>query len=126
MRKQKKQGSQVRGVPQSQNSEKSQRNRFFRIWLPVIVVVVLSFYVLMFDPPRPVGQPIPGTTKEIRQAQLGESTGNAYTVLLDDGRTVTIEGSLMDSLKAGRRVLVQENTTLIFKRKFFSFVKYLK
>ncbi len=80
----------------------------------------------MFDPPRPVGQPIPGTSRDSKQAQLGESIGNAYMVVLDDGRMVTIEGSLMESLKAGRRVLVQENITLIFKRKYFSFVRYLE
>jgi len=32
----------------------------------------------------------------------------------------------MGSLEAGRRVLVQENITLIFKRKYFSFVRYLE
>jgi hypothetical protein len=80
----------------------------------------------MFDPSRPVGQPLPGTSRGgSQQAQLGETGGHAYRVALDDGRVVTIEGSLMESLKAGRRVLVQENTTLIFKRQFFSFVRYL-
>jgi len=96
------------------------------VWLPVIILVILSFYVLVFDPPRPVGQPIPGTSRDSKQARLGDSDGNAYMVVLDDGRMVTIEGSLMKSLKAGRRVLVQENTTRIFKRNYFSFVRYLE
>ncbi len=87
---------------------------------------MLIFYVLVLDPPRPVGQPIPGTSRDSEQARLGESSGNADMVVLDDGRTVTIEGSMMGSLKAGRRVLVQENITLIFKRKYFSFVRYLE
>ena len=87
---------------------------------------MLFFYVLVFDPSRPVGQPIPGTSRDSEQARLGESNGNAYMVVLDDGRMVTIEGSLMESLKAGRRVLVQENITLIFKRKHFSFLRYLE
>jgi hypothetical protein len=123
--KQKKRVSKDKGSSQYQDSEK-QGHRFLYVWLPVIVVVVLSFYVLMFDPSRPVGQPIPGTARDTQQAQLGESNGNAYRVVLDDGRMVTIEGSLMASLKAGRRVLVQENKTLIFKRKYFSFVRYLE
>ena len=126
MRKQKKQGSKGKNLSQYRDSEKRQGHRFFFVWLPVIIVVVLSFYVLMFDPPRPVGQPIPGTSRDSKQAQLGESIGNAYMVVLDDGRMVTIDGSLMESLKAGRRVLVQENITLIFKRKYFSFVRYLE
>lgn len=126
VRKQKKQASKGESYSQYRDSEKRQGRRFFFVWLPIIIVVILSFYVLMFDPPRPVGQPIQGTSGDRKQSQVGESNNNAYMVILDDGRMVTIEGSLMESLKAGRRVLVQENITLIFKRKFFSFVRYLK
>jgi len=81
---------------------------------------------MVLDHPRPVGQPIPGTSKSGEQARLGEPTGKADMVVLDDGRTVAIEGSLMVPPDAGRRVLVQENKTLIFKRKYFSFVRYLE
>jgi hypothetical protein len=87
---------------------------------------VLFFYVLVLDPPRPVGQPIPGISKESEQARLGETAGKAFMVVLDDGRIVKLDGMQMGSLEAGRRVLVQENITLIFKRKFFSFVRYLE
>jgi len=126
VRRQKKQKSRDTGPSQYRESKKRQGHRFFFLWLPVIIVVMLIFYVLVLDPPRPVGQPIPGTSRDSEQARLGESSGNADMVVLDDGRTVTIEGSMMGSLKAGRRVLVQENITLIFKRKYFSFVRYLE
>ena len=46
--------------------------------------------------------------------------------VLYDGRVVNLAGLQMGSLEAGRRVLVQENTTLIFKKKSFSFVRYLE
>jgi hypothetical protein len=69
---------------------------------------------------------IPGTSREVEKTQTGEAIGKAYTVVLDDGRIVKIDGSLMGSLEAGRRVLVQENITLIFQRKPFSFVRYLE
>lgn len=126
MTQQKKQRSKGKGPSQYRDSEKRQGRRFFFVWLPVIIVVLLFFYVLVLDPPRPVGQPTPGTSRESEQARLGESAGKAYMVVLDDGRTVTLDGSLMRSLEAGRRVLVQENITLIFKRKNFSFVRYLE
>jgi hypothetical protein len=126
VKQQKKQGSKGKGPSQYRDSEKRQGHRFFFVWLPVIIVVMLFFYVLVLDPPRPVGEPIPGTSRDSEQARLGESTGNAYMVVLDDGRVVTIEGSMMEHLKAGRRMLVQENITLIFKRKHFSFVRYLE
>lgn len=124
MSRQKKQGNKGKDPSKYRDSERRQGHRFFFVWLPVIIVLILLFYVLVFDPPRPVGQPIPGTSKKSEQAQLGETAGKAYMVVLDDGRTVKLEGSLMGSLEAGRRVLVQENITLIFKRKYFSFVRY--
>jgi hypothetical protein len=123
---QKKKGSRGKDSSQYRDPKKRQVRRFFFIWIPVIIVLVLFFYVLVLDPPRQVGQPIPGTSKGSEQARLGESAGKAYMVVLDDGRTVTPDGSLMGALDAGRRVLVQENITLIFKRKYFSFVRYIE
>jgi len=122
VRQRKKQGRKT----QYRDSQKRQGRRFLFVWLPIILIVILSLYILVLDPSRLVGQPIPGTSRGSGQARLGESNENAYMVDLDDGRTVTIDGSLMGSLKAGRRVLVQENITLIFKRKYFSFVRYLE
>jgi ABC-type microcin C transport system permease subunit YejB len=125
--RQKKQKSSVAVASQKQDSKKRQGRRFLMIWIPVIVIVLLIFYVVVMDPPRPVGQPIAGTSKEdSEKAKLGDSGGYAYMVALDDGRVVAIEGSMMGALKSGRRVLVQENVTLIFKRKHFSFVRYLE
>ena len=126
MSQQKKQESKDKGPSKYRDSDRRQGRRFLFVWLPVIIVLVLSFYALVFDPPRPVGQPISGISRESEQARFGETTAKAYMVLLDDGRLVKIAGSQMGSLEAGRRVLVQENMTLIFKTKSFSFVRYLE
>ncbi len=126
MSQQKKQGSKGKVPSNYRDPDRRKGRRFFFIWVPVIILVVLFFYVLVLDPPRPVGQPIPGISKESEQARLGETAGKAFMVVLDDGRIVKLDGMQMGSLEAGRRVLVQENITLIFKRKFFSFVRYLE
>lgn len=123
---QKKQASKVKGPSKYQNAERRQGQRFLFVWLPIIVVVLLFFYAFMFDPPRPVGQPVPGTSREGEQSRSGEVTGKTYMVVLDDGRMVKLDSLQMGSLEAGRRLLVQENVTLIFKRKSFSFVRYIK
>jgi len=123
---QKNQGSKGKGPSKYRDSERRQGRRFLFVWLPLIIVLVLFFYALVFDPPQPVGQPIPGTSRESEQARFGETTAKAYMVVLDDDRLVKIAGSQMGSLEAGRRVLVQENMTLIFKTKSFSFVRYLE
>ena len=123
---QKKQASKSKGPSKYQNAERRQGRRFLFVWLPIIIVIVLFFYASVFDPPRTVGQPVPGTSREGEQAGSGDVTSKTYTVVLDDGRMVKLDGSQMGSLEAGRRLLVQENVTLIFKRKSFSFVRYIK
>lgn len=121
-----KQASKGKGPSKYQDAERRQGRRFLFVWLPIIIVVLLFFYASVFDPPRTVGQPVPGTSRESEQARSGEATGKTYMVVLDDGRMVKLDGSQMGSLEAGRRLLVQENITLIFKRKSFSFVKYIE
>jgi hypothetical protein len=122
----KKQASKGKGPSKYQNAERIQGRRFLFVWLPIIMVVVLLFYASVFDPPRTVGQPVPGTLREGEQTGSGDATGKTYMVVLDDGRMVKLDSLQMGSLEAGRRLLVQENVTLIFKRKSFSFVRYIK
>ncbi len=124
---QKKQTGKNKGFSSKQhNSEKSQTRRFFFIWLPVIILVVLFFYVFVFDPPRPVGEPVPGTLREVGQAKSGEVREKTYSVVLDDGRKVKLDSFQMGSIESGKRLLVQENVSRIFKRKSFSFVRYIE
>ena len=126
MSQQKKQASKGKGPSKYHNAERRQGRRFLFVWLPIIIVVLLFFYASVFDPPRTIGQPVPGTLREGEQTGSGDATGKTYTVVLDDGRMVKLDSSQMGSLEAGRRLLVQENVTLLFKRTSFSFVRYIK
>jgi hypothetical protein len=122
----KKQTGKSKGPSKYHNPETRQGRRFLFVWLPIIIVVLLCFYALAFDPSRPFGQPVPGTFKEGEQARSGEDAGKAYPVVLDDGRIVKLEGAQMGPIEPGRRLLVQENVTRIFKRKSFTFVRYIE
>jgi hypothetical protein len=123
----KKQTGKNKGTSLKQhNLEKSQTRRFFFIWLPVIILVVLFFYVFVFDPPRPIGGPVPGTLKEVGQARSGEVSEKTYSVVLYDGRVVKLDSFQTGSIESGKRLLVQENVSSIFKRKSFSFVRYIE
>ncbi|HYA13679.1 MAG TPA: hypothetical protein VEF33_05000 [Syntrophales bacterium] len=124
--KQRRQGVKEKGSPKYQSADKSKGRRFLFVWLPIMVVVIVLFYALVFDPPRPFGQPIPGTSRASKQTFPGETAVKTYIVDLDDGRMVELDGLQMGLLEAGRRVLVQERISLIFKRKSFSFVRYLE
>jgi len=121
-----KQESKGKGPSKYRDADKRQGRRFLYFWVPIIIVVLVIFYALVLDPPQPLGQPIPGTSRVPEKTQSGEAIGKAYTVVLDDGRIVKLDGYQMGSIEVGRRVLVQESITLIFKRKSFSFVRYLE
>ena len=123
---QRRRGTKDKGSSKYRGADKSKGRRFLFVWLPIIVVVIILFYALVFDPPQPFGQPIPGTSRASEQTRPGETTGKTYIVDLDDGRMVELDGLQMGSLEAGRRVLVQERISLIFKRKSFSFVQYFE
>jgi hypothetical protein len=123
---QKKQASKGTGPAKYGTTERRRSRRFFFVWLPIIVIAVLFFYAFVFDPPKPFGQPIPGIAREGDQTRPGDITGNPFVVVLDDGRMVKLVEPQMGSLEANRRLLVQENVTLVFKRKSFSFVRYIE
>ena len=122
----KKQTGKSKDPSKYRDPESRQGRRFFFVWLPTIILVVLLFYAFVFDPPRPFGQPVPGTFKESEQARSGEDAGKAYSVVLDDGRIVKLEGTQIGPIEPGRRFLVQENVTSIFKRKSFTFLRYIE
>jgi len=124
--KHKKKTGTVKNLSKHQNVERRQGRRFFFLWVPIIIIVLLFFYAFVFDPPRSVGEPISGTVQEDGQERSSGVTEKIYSVVLDDGRIVKLDGFQMSSKESGKRLLVQENVSLLFKRKSFSFVKYIK
>jgi hypothetical protein len=106
-------------------AETRQTRRFLFLWLPTIVISLLVFYALAFDPARPVGPPVRGILSGSEGPPSDESAQKAYEVTLDDGRVIRLEDPHM-GLQRGRRVIVEESRTLIFKRKAFTFVRYLE
>jgi hypothetical protein len=111
-------------------SERRQSLRFFLIWGPVILLAIIFLYALVFDPERPVGSPLSGVVTGTGKSGSGESAPLTLFVALDDGRQVEAVatptvGSQLAAFTKGRRVLVQESTTTIFRRHHFAIVKPL-
>ena len=107
------------------HAEARQGRRFLFVWVPVIILVLAFFYALMFDPPRPAGPTLTGTIGGLEEGQRGRSV-ESVPVTLETGRSVEVPlPEIRGSLQKGRRILVQENETLIFKRRTYSFVRWL-
>jgi hypothetical protein len=111
-------------------SERRASIRFFLIWGPVILLAISFLYALVFDPERPVGAPLAGALMDAPQAGSGMQAPAKLFVALDDGRQVEAVstqtvGSQPVAFQKGRRVLVQESTTAIFRRAHFAVLKPL-
>jgi ribosomal protein S12 len=101
---------------------KEPSRRFLFVWAPIIIIVLLLFYGFVFDPPRPVGSALTGVIGATREPQSRESIRKICPVDLEDGRAVLADCSGTGFLQKGRKVLVQETRTLIFKRRDYSIV----
>lgn len=106
-------------------SRKEPPRRFLFVWVPIIIVTLLLFYGFVFDPPRPVGAPLAGAVGVTKEPQSKESIRKVCPVDLEGGGTVWADCDGTGFLEKGRRVLVQETRTLIFKRKDYSIVRTL-
>ncbi|OPY79353.1 MAG: hypothetical protein A4E65_01883 [Syntrophorhabdus sp. PtaU1.Bin153] len=106
-------------------SLKEPSRRFLFVWAPIIIIVLVLFYGFVFDPPRPVGPPLTGVVGTTDGQQSRESIRKICPVDLEGGGMVWADCSGTGFLEKGRKVLVQETRTLIFKRKDHSIVRTL-
>ncbi|OPY72472.1 MAG: hypothetical protein A4E63_01216 [Syntrophorhabdus sp. PtaU1.Bin050] len=111
--------------PKQKRSQKEPSRRFLFVWVPIIIVTLLLFYGFVFDPPRPVGASLAGVVGATKEPQPKESIRKVCPVDLEGGGTVWADCGSTGFLEKGRRVLVQETRTLIFKRRDYSIVRTL-
>jgi hypothetical protein len=82
-------------------------------------------YALSFDPMKPaLRMQIEGDIMEI-VASSGGVAQDAYRVRLSNGNIITVSGDEKKDISKGARVIVEENETLLFKRKLYSFVRFV-
>jgi hypothetical protein len=111
-------------------SERRASIRFFLIWGPVILLVIIALYALVFDPESPLGPPVTGVLAGADQQGSATQAPAKYSVVLDDSRQIEAAvtptlGTQSVAFTKGRRVLLQESTTTIFRRHHFVILKTL-
>ena len=106
-------------------SDKKRLRRFLFIYIPIIVITLGFIYASSFDPVKPASRmQIEGVILEI-VASSGGVAQDAYRVRLSNGNIITVSGDEKKGVSKGTRVLVEENETLIFKRKLYQFIRFV-
>ena len=105
-------------------SDKKRLRRFLFIYTPIIVITLGFIYASSFDPVKPSSRTqIEGVILGI-EASSGGVAQDAYRIKLSNGNIVTVSANeKKDLLSEGSRVLVEENETLLFKRKLYQFIQ---
>jgi hypothetical protein len=109
----------------SDYSDKKRLRRFLFIYTPIIVITLGFIYASSFDPVKPASRiEVEGTILEV-VASSGGAAQDAYRIKLSNGNIVTVSGHEKKDINKGARVLVEENETLLFKRKLYQFIRFV-
>jgi hypothetical protein len=109
----------------SDYSDKNRLRRFLFIYTPIIVITLGFIYASSFDPIKPASRiQIEGTILEI-EVSSGGVAQDVYKVKLSNGNIITVSGDKKKDVNKGTRVLIEENETLLFKRKLYQFVRFI-
>ena len=101
--------------------EKSRTKRFLYLWIPIICLVVIGVYALALDPPRPTGNVMKGSVIEIKRSSQQPGT-ILYKIRLERGEQVEI--AVPENEKpAGSKVMVEEYSTILLKKKTYEIRK---
>jgi len=100
---------------------KARMKRFLYLWAPIICLVVVGFYASALDPSRPTGKVMKGSVAEIKRSS--QQPGSVlYKVKLENGAQVEIAVPEKEK-PAGNEVMVQEYSTVFFKKKTYEIQK---
>ena len=106
-------------------SDKKRLRRFLFIYIPIIVITLGFIYASSFDPVKPASRmQIESVILEI-VASSGGVAQDAYRVRLSNGNIITVSGDEKKDISKGARVIVEENETLLFKRKLYEFIRFV-
>ena len=93
------------------------------ILLTVIILLFVAILVFAYDPYIAGKEVVGSVQSEYKQTLQGYVT-TRFVIKLDNGELVDIQGNRMGAFRKGKRVIVQEMTSLIFKRREYKFLRY--
>ena len=93
----------------------------------IAATIALTIFVILFSAdPFTCENFYLGTTISAYQPQTEHGSKTRIVVKLDDGRNVDVKQTIaMGPITNGKRIIVQECTTMILRRIAFRFIKYV-
>lgn len=93
------------------------------VLITVIVAVFSAFLVVVYDPMRP-GDRVFGVLQSEYRQNLNQYVSTRYVVKLDSGQLVDVQANRLGTFQKGKRVILQEMSGMIFRRKEYRFLQY--
>lgn len=108
------------------SSDTKRLRRFLFLWLPIIIITSIFIYTFSFDPIKADSKiRIEGTIMETTQPSAGKWGDQTFPVKLSNGQIIQVNVPEKEGLKKDGRLLIEESTTLIFKRKLYRFIGFV-
>lgn len=106
--------------------DKKRLRRFLFIYAPIIVITLGFIYASSFDPVKIDSRmQVEGIILEV-VVSSGGATQDAYRIKLSNGNVVTVSGREKKDINKGTKALIEESETLLFKRKVYSFIRFVE
>ncbi len=93
------------------------------VLLTVIILIFSAILLLVYDP-LIAGKEVSGSVQSEYKETLQQYVSICFVIKLDNGQLVDVQANRMGAFKKGKRVILQEMTGLIFKRKEYRFLRY--
>ncbi len=93
------------------------------ILLTVIILLFVAILIFAYDP-YIAGKEVLGSVQNEYKQTLQRYVSTRFVIKLDNGQLVDVQANRMGTFRKGKRVIVQEMTSLIFKRKEYQFLRY--
>jgi hypothetical protein len=94
-------------------------------WLGLVALILIFIGLLLFDPPHSTGNQVQGTLVGGDQTSSPLGSPGRYTVRLSNGQEIDIPIARTEGSHKKRDVMLEEYETYIFKRKTYSFLRFI-
>lgn len=89
------------------------------------VIILLFAAILLFAYDLYIaGKEVVGSVQSEYKQTLQRYVSTRFVIKLDNGQFVDVQANRMGAFRKGNRVIVQEMTSLIFKRREYKFLRY--
>ncbi|HNT44791.1 MAG TPA: hypothetical protein PKN85_10020 [Syntrophorhabdaceae bacterium] len=105
------------------DSDRTRLRRFLFLWAPIIVIVLVGFYVVALDPAKPTGRTIEASVIGKEEAAGGPSSTSMFRVRFDNGEEAVMFIPERQVPPPPGRILAEEYTTSLLSKRTYRYLR---